>query len=308
MMPPHSAASRINRKALGREHILPDPFRRRLWIFAGQRRPDIDSGNPIGLILFINNLHPGKMFLQWNGKPLRQHRYPVLLSLSITHHDLMAAKVNVLNPETHTLHEPQAASIHQASHERSKSFHLFEKGLNFTPGHHLGQPLRALGPHKGFHLSKGPLQGMIVKEHQCIEGLVLSAGRNLPLHCEIVKIFLHRRCRINTFRVGVAMKGDETTHPIKIGCLCPDRVMAAADFCFQGINQGGEKPLNLAGNHPVAESPCNGIDNRCLLSFFSVMLDRILYHFLNYYRNLLICPMFFLKEVVYMRYLPYMVE
>jgi len=33
--------------------------------------------------------------------------------------------------------------------------------------------------------------------------------------------------------------------------FCTDQVMAVADLCSQGINQGGEKPLNLAGNNPV---------------------------------------------------------
>jgi len=79
VVPSHLAAAGVHREALGREHILPDPFGGTLWIFPGQGRPEIDTGYPFGTILLIDHLHTRNMLLQRSRKSLRQHRYPVLL-------------------------------------------------------------------------------------------------------------------------------------------------------------------------------------------------------------------------------------
>ena len=60
MMPSDRPASRIYGKSLGRKHILPPPFRCRLWIFTGQRRPDKNPGDPLCPVLSIQNFHPGQ--------------------------------------------------------------------------------------------------------------------------------------------------------------------------------------------------------------------------------------------------------
>jgi len=88
-MPPHLAAARIDRQAFGREHILPYPIFPRIRILSFQGRPDVDSSRPLSQILPINGLHKDKMLFQGSGKTFREHGYPVLLPLSIPHHDLM---------------------------------------------------------------------------------------------------------------------------------------------------------------------------------------------------------------------------
>jgi putative tryptophan/tyrosine transport system substrate-binding protein len=50
-------------------------------------------------------------------KPLRQDRYPVLLSLAIPHHDLVVGEIHIFDAQPHAFHQPQTAAIQQSGHQ-----------------------------------------------------------------------------------------------------------------------------------------------------------------------------------------------
>lgn len=57
VMPPHRCAPGINRQALCGKYILPFPLQCSLWIFTGQSRPHVDTGNISSPVLIVYRPH-----------------------------------------------------------------------------------------------------------------------------------------------------------------------------------------------------------------------------------------------------------
>ncbi len=72
---------------------------------------------PCRQVLLMHPLHFLQVVLQQRNQRSGQRRHPVLLPFPIPHHDLFHPKIQVLDPQSHRLHDAQPAAIKQLHHK-----------------------------------------------------------------------------------------------------------------------------------------------------------------------------------------------
>ena len=180
-------------------------------------------------------------------------RQSVLLPFAIPHHDLTARKINIFHPQPDTLHESKAAAIQKSCHQGGDTVHFGEKRLHLVPSHHFRQVLRPLGPGIFLHFPDRFSQRLTIQKDKGVKGLILRACRDFPFHSKILKILSHCDSRIKVSRVGVFVKSDEPSHPIKVGCLGANGVMPGPDSSPDCLDHRRKTTFHLAGNNMVAK-------------------------------------------------------
>jgi hypothetical protein len=68
-----------------------------------------------------------------------QHSHPIVRAFPLTHRDLVHGKIDVLDPQPQTLHQPQAGPIEQTGHEPGRRIEVLQHPFHFVAGQHHGQ-------------------------------------------------------------------------------------------------------------------------------------------------------------------------
>src|ERR1700730_12592255 len=124
MMAAHFARARVSRKFTRWKNVLPRPGTVRVWIFALQSEGQINSAPLFCQVLLMNLLHTFKMQLERPAQLIRQHGHSVAQSFSVPNNNMPIAKVDILNPQSETFHEPQPASVQKFRHQPIVTFKL----------------------------------------------------------------------------------------------------------------------------------------------------------------------------------------
>jgi hypothetical protein len=141
----------------------------------------------MGQVALVELAAPFQLPLQVGAHRSGQHDHAVLVPLAGADYDLSASQVNVLDARLAALPQAQAAAVEEPGHELKGAvapLHVLEDGRHFLRRQHYGEPSRSLCP-DGIESAKVDFQHLFVQEQQGMEGLVLRAGRDVPVHSQV---------------------------------------------------------------------------------------------------------------------------
>jgi hypothetical protein len=69
---------------------------------------------------------------------LGQHGHPVLVAFAVAYHNVIGGKVDVLHPQTQTLHQAQARTVQQGSHDPWGTGQVLQYRSDLVLGQHHG--------------------------------------------------------------------------------------------------------------------------------------------------------------------------
>ena len=182
VMPPPPAIARVQAQVPRREHVLPPEFPCRLGILARQRmrQPHLARAPPeIALVQDVYALH---LRLQRRHQRRRQHGPAILAALALPHRDLVAGEIHVLHPQADAFHQPHPGAVQQPRQHRHAPLHVGQQCPHFGLRKDRGNAPRPLGAHHVVHPGQLHAQHVAIEEQDGRQGLVLGAGRHVPLH------------------------------------------------------------------------------------------------------------------------------
>jgi hypothetical protein len=89
--------------------------------------------------------HPFEMEREASLDRRRQHRRPILAAFAVADRDLVGHEVDVLDPETTALEEPETGAIEESHHQPRNTVEVTEDGAHILSRRDDRQVLRALG-------------------------------------------------------------------------------------------------------------------------------------------------------------------
>ena len=125
-----------------------------------------------------------RQLLQRRGQARRQHRHPVLCTLSRAHHDRARTEVEVLHAQRHAFADAHPAAVQQGRDQSRQAAHRVQCRTHLVRRQHLRQALRAAHPAPAFQQTRaGPAEHLPMQEQQRVDRLQVRTGRHLaPLH------------------------------------------------------------------------------------------------------------------------------
>src|SRR3989338_5179352 len=104
MIATYLAATRIDRQASSRKHILPTPIPGTIWILALKREWQVDI--PPALLQFSIMASPDQhqVLLEALDQTARQNGYAILHTFAITNQNFPPRKIDILDPQPHHFH------------------------------------------------------------------------------------------------------------------------------------------------------------------------------------------------------------
>ena len=104
----------------------------------------------------------------------------VILTLAISHDNLMVVEVNVFHAQAHTFHDAQSAAVHDLGDEFVRSHEAREEPLDFVFGEDGGDGFGALRAKSGeLEFVEFDVKDVSVEEEDGAEGLILCGGGDL---------------------------------------------------------------------------------------------------------------------------------
>jgi len=111
VVPPFNPASGVDAAFGCGENELPGPAPVCVRIFPRQRLGQENSPETRLQIPLMHRLDFSKVLLHCRDNNFRKHRDPVLAAFAVANGNLFIGKIYVLDPQAHTLHNPQAAAV-----------------------------------------------------------------------------------------------------------------------------------------------------------------------------------------------------
>jgi hypothetical protein len=96
-----------------------------------------------------------------------------LFSLAIADGDGAVVKIQVLDPQAQTFHQPQAGAVEQPGHEQAHAGEVGKNAVDLVSGQDGGQAFRFLGA-QGINGAQVLVQHLAVEEEQRAEGVCFS--------------------------------------------------------------------------------------------------------------------------------------
>ncbi len=83
----------------------------------------LDAAEALAEILLMDLPHGGQMRPERGLDDLRKHSPPILTTLAVTNHDLVALKVDVLDAQVQAFHQAHTASVKQSQDQPGRAVH-----------------------------------------------------------------------------------------------------------------------------------------------------------------------------------------
>src|SRR3954447_4989314 len=88
----------------------------------------------ISEVLLVLQTHSLDLALQRCSEVYWQHGHPILGAFAIANDNSGITKIDILNAQSNALHQPQAASVEQLSHEPRCAPKMPQNPMNFVAG------------------------------------------------------------------------------------------------------------------------------------------------------------------------------
>jgi len=152
--------------------------------------------------------------------------------------------VHVLDAQLATFQQAQTAAVEQSGHDLKDAvapLDALEDGSHLLRRQHHGEPFRTLCPHR-VKAAQIDLQHLLVHEHQGIEGLVLCAGRDVPVYRQMGEELLHLG-GAHVPRMTQLVEADEAGGPLNVAFLSASGVVTDAQHLADLVEQAGRPGL-----------------------------------------------------------------
>lgn len=241
MMPALLAGLSIDPAILLWKSPLPAPFGLGMRVFSPQGVGQSHLTIAVGEVLFPDVPDPEEMFLQMLAKRFRQHGDAGLGPLAVPNRDLITGKIQILNPQTQTLHQPQPNAVHQAGHEPFVAIQVSQHGFDLAARHDHRKTAGLAGSDDFSEVSDLTSQNVPVQKQDGAEGLRLCRGTDMlfdgQMRQELVDLLLAHFCRM-----AFSVEEDESPDPGHIGLFRSSAVVPRAQsisHSFQEIQLMG---------------------------------------------------------------------
>jgi hypothetical protein len=114
----------------------------------------------------------GEGFFHRCGK----HGVSILVTLAGSNEDLVAAEINVLDPQHQAFHDSETCSVEQHGREPIQAVKAGKNRLDFLSRQNGRKPLRPVGPDNAVDVTNVFTENVPVEEQNCAQGLVLRRG------------------------------------------------------------------------------------------------------------------------------------
>ena len=176
VMAADEARAGIGGEGAGGKDPLPGPFLGGVGVLAGEGIGEEDVGLVGGEVLGVEEPHLREMLGQCLFQPPGEHGEAILLAFAVSNGDLVHFEINVFDPEAQALHEAQARSVQEGSHEVGGAIERTEDRADLGPGEDDGE---AFGPPGGGNAYEGRqwnAEDFAVEEQEGIAGDVLGGS------------------------------------------------------------------------------------------------------------------------------------
>src|SRR3990170_1925021 len=146
VMPSFLAGDLIRVVLRCRKNPMPSPVFTRIRIFSFKRIRESYATQTVRQVLLVLAFGPLKVFQKRFFDSGRKHRVAIFVALASANDNLVPGKVNVLDPKTATLHQPQSSSIEKQRHQPWSARHATENPFHFLFCKHDGQSSGSFGP------------------------------------------------------------------------------------------------------------------------------------------------------------------
>ena len=162
------------------------------------------------------------------------------------HDDLAAHELHILHAQGQALVDAHAGAVHEPRHQRVHAVHAVEDRSHLVVRQHGGQALRAAGARDPLERLELEAEHLAIQEEDRRERLVLRRCRDATLVGERGE---ERDDMLRAQLAGMApaVEADEALHPLRIGALGAQAVVAQADALAQGFEErrrGGRRYHN----------------------------------------------------------------
>jgi hypothetical protein len=145
-------------------------------------------------------------------------------AFAIAHHDLLITKVEILDPQTQAIHQPQARAVEQSGHEPEGLLQSLDQAGDFVLRENHGQFARSLGASELAEVAEVDLQYVFVQEDDGIERLILRGGRDVAIDCKVTQEAIDF-CGSHLGWMPFAVEKDESADPLEVSLFGPQAVM-----------------------------------------------------------------------------------
>jgi hypothetical protein len=148
-----------------------------------------------GQIALADLLELPEVVLQIRLHRSGKHGDSVLRALPVTHQDLVGGKIDVLDTEAESLHQPQPCAVHEHAHEPMVPLEAAEYRPGLVPCHHHRQPLRSPCPNDIPEISDLTAKDLPIEKQKRRKGLVLRRGADVLLYRKVCEKGVDLRLR-----------------------------------------------------------------------------------------------------------------
>lgn len=201
----------------------------------------------VAQVPLMQRTYPSKVRPERVNEVLWQQCDAVLLPLGIANHELLVAKVDVLDSQPQALEQAQARSVDESGHQPRCALQLTQHGPHFLARRHYRQAPRLLGSLDIAQPWQLDLQHISIKKQDRTQSLILGGRRNVALTGEIAE----KGCELiatNVTRVALAVKEDEPPDPLDIRLLAAALIWVGAIYkrrLFQAVLRDDEETRAL---------------------------------------------------------------
>ena len=174
--------------------------------------------NPLRTIFHKNPLCKHHLLPKPLDAHLRQRQNTILIPLASTNKQPTPIKINILNPQTTKLRNPQTTPILQLSHQQPTTPKILKNSHHLPLRKNLRIILLLVGPSKIRKIAQLLPPHLPQKKHTSIQSLPLRRATHMLLHSQSSQILLQMTLRILIHR-NFRQKNIPPTQPTKVSLL-----------------------------------------------------------------------------------------
>ena len=180
--------------------------------------------------------HDFEMRREFERRDGGQHRPTIAVALPRAHGDLVTVEVEILDPQTQHLEQPEPAAVEQEHDQALDSGELSDELPRLVARQHDRQALRSAGAGRVGQRAKVDPQDLAVEEEERGERLILGRGGDAEVDGEGGEEGADR-LRAELGRVALAVEEDVAADPAAVSLLGPRAVVADAQRRPHAVQQ-----------------------------------------------------------------------